>query len=87
MTPSNDSPIEKIIWLSSKEASEYLGVSLQTLYRFVDSGSLPAHHMGRVIRFKYSDLLAFIEAQRVVPGTLSSVTRHIEPEEDEEENK
>ncbi|MDA8397270.1 MAG: helix-turn-helix domain-containing protein [Actinomycetota bacterium] len=77
MAPTNESPIEKITWLSSKEASEYLGVSLQTLYRFVDSGSLPAHHMGRVIRFKYSDLVAFIEAQRVVPGSLSSVTRPI----------
>ncbi|MDA8263709.1 MAG: helix-turn-helix domain-containing protein [Actinomycetota bacterium] len=80
MAPSNESPIEKIIWLSSKEACEYLGVSLQTLYRFVDSGSLPAHHMGRVIRFKYKDLIAFVEAQRVVPGTLSSVTRHTDPE-------
>ncbi|MDA8386618.1 MAG: helix-turn-helix domain-containing protein [Actinomycetota bacterium] len=77
MAPTNESPIEKITWLSSKEASEYLGVSLQTLYRFVDSGSLPAHHMGRVIRFKYIDLVAFVEAQRVVPGSLSSVTRPI----------
>ncbi len=80
MAPTNESPIEKITWLSSKEASEYLGVSLQTLYRFVDSGSLPAHHMGRVIRFKYSDMVAFVEAQRVVPGSLSSVTRPIKKE-------
>ncbi len=80
MAPTNESPIEKITWLSSKEACEYLGVSLQTLYRFVDSGSLPAHHMGRVIRFKYSDMVAFVEAQRVVPGSLSSVTRPIKKE-------
>ena len=62
--------VEKIVWMSTKDAAEYLGVSMQTLYRFIDAGSLPAFQMGRVIRLKYSDLVAFIEGQRIAPGTL-----------------
>ncbi len=70
---SNGASIEKISWMSSKEASEYLGVSLQTLYRFIDDGSLPAYQMGRVIRLKYPEVLEFIEGLRIRPGTLNSV--------------
>ncbi len=73
---SNSESFEKILWMSSKEAAEYLGVSLQTLYRFIDNGSLPAYQMGRVIRLKYSDVLAFIEQMRIGPGTLNSVLSH-----------
>ena len=70
---SNNEAFEKISWMSSKEAAEYLGVSLQTLYRFIDNGSLSAYQMGRVIRLKYSDVLAFIDQNRIGPGTLNSV--------------
>ncbi|CAG4928880.1 MULTISPECIES: helix-turn-helix domain-containing protein [Acidithrix] len=64
---------EAIDWMSSKEASEYLGVSLQTLYRFIDSGSLTAYFMGRVIRLKYKDVVEFLEGQRIGRGTLHSI--------------
>ena len=37
-------------WLSTKEASQYLGVNLRTLYRFIDEGELTAYKFGRVIR-------------------------------------
>lgn len=59
--------------MSSKEAAEYLGVSLLTLYKFIDSGLLPGYLMGRVIRLKYEDVVAFLEGQRIGPGTLNSV--------------
>src|SRR5437660_511001 len=41
-----------IQWLSTKDASERLGVTLRTLYRFIDEGRLPAYQVGRVIRLK-----------------------------------
>ena len=49
-------------WMSTKEASRYLGVNLRTLYRFIDEGELPAYKFGRVIRLLESDLDAFIES-------------------------
>lgn len=67
---------EPIHWLSTREASERLGITLRTLYRFVDEGQLPAYKFGRVIRLKESDVESFIEASRILPGTLD----HLYPE-------
>jgi len=56
--------------MSTKGASDYLGVNLRTLYRFIDEGELAAYRFGRVIRLKEDDVLAFVERSRVVPGSL-----------------
>lgn len=63
-------------WLSTKDASELLGVNLRTLYRFIDEGELPAYKFGRVIRLKEDDVDAFIERARIAPGSLE----HLYPE-------
>ena len=47
-------------WMSTKEASDYLGVNLRTLYRFIDEGELVAYKFGRVIRLKASDIENFV---------------------------
>lgn len=67
---------EGIRWLSSAEAAKRLGVTPRTLYRFIDSGQLPAYRLGRVIRLQEADIDAFIEASRIEPGTLD----HLYPE-------
>jgi excisionase family DNA binding protein len=67
---------ERIRWMSTKEAAEHLGVTLRSLYRFIDEGSLPAYKFGRVIRLKEADVEGFIEACRVTPGSLD----HLYPE-------
>jgi len=59
-----------IQWLSTKEASDRLGVTLRTLYRLIDDGQLPAYKIGRVIRLKADELDGFIEGARIKPGTL-----------------
>ena len=65
-----------IRWMSTKEACERLGVTLRTLYRFIDQGDLPAYKMGRVIRLKEDEVDAFIEKTRIAPGSLE----HLYPE-------
>lgn len=70
-----DMPLD-IIWLGTQEAARLLGVTPRTLYRFIDEGQLPAYKLGRVIRLKESDLVAFIEGARIEPGTLE----HLYPE-------
>jgi excisionase family DNA binding protein len=61
----------QISWMSTKDAAEYLGVNLRTLYRFIDKDGLPAYHFGRVIRLKQADVEAFIESSRIAPGSLA----------------
>ncbi len=59
-----------IRWMSTTEAAEFLGVTLRTLYRFIDSGDLAAFKFGRVIRLRADDVETFIEASRIAPGSL-----------------
>ena len=67
---------DRIHWLSTKEASERLGITLRSLYRFIDEGDLVAYKFGRVIRIQEADVERFIEASRIAPGSLE----HLYPE-------
>jgi excisionase family DNA binding protein len=67
---------ETIQWMGTREACERLGVTLRTLYRFIDEGQLPAYKMGRVIRVQATDIEDFIRRMRIEPGTLE----HLYPE-------
>jgi excisionase family DNA binding protein len=67
---------EPIHWLSTKEAAERLGITLRSLYRFIDEGDLVAYKFGRVIRIQAPDVDRFIEASRISPGSLE----HLYPE-------
>lgn len=61
---------ERVEWLSTREASARLGVTLRSLYRFIDGGDLAAYKFGRVIRLKGDDVDRFIESCRIAPGDL-----------------
>ncbi len=63
-------------WVSTKEASEQLGITLRTLYRLIDEGQIPAYKLGRVIRLRQPDIDTFINSARIEPGTLE----HLYPE-------
>ena len=67
---------DPIQWMSTRETSARLGVTLRTLYRFIDEGQIPAYKLGRVIRLKESDVEQFIEGSRIEPGALE----HLYPE-------
>ncbi len=73
MSAAGETPIR---WLSTRDACERLGVTLRTLYRFIDEGQLTAYKMGRVIRLQAADVEDFIERMRIAPGTLE----HLYPE-------
>jgi excisionase family DNA binding protein len=63
-------------WLSTNDAASRLGVSLRTLYKFIDEGQLPAYKFGRVIRLQEQEVDTFIANARIEPGTLE----HLYPE-------
>ncbi len=60
----------EVRWLSTRDASARLGVTLRSLYRFIDEGELTAYKFGRVIRLKTEDVDRYIEACRIQPGSL-----------------
>ncbi|MEY2424717.1 MAG: hypothetical protein QOI61_289 [Actinomycetota bacterium] len=61
---------DSINWLSTKECCGRLGVTVRTLYRFIDEGQLVAYQMGRVIRVQEPDLEKFVASRRIEPGSL-----------------
>lgn len=47
-------------WRSVQEIAEYLGVSTDSVYRWVDQRGLPAHRVGRLLRFKCAEVDGWI---------------------------
>lgn len=70
-------------WLSTEQACRRIGVTIRTLYRFIDDGSLAAYRFGRVIRLRSDDVDAYIESCRIKPGDLEHLTHW--PSEDDDE--
>jgi excisionase family DNA binding protein len=71
-------------WLGTKDASARLGVTLRSLYRFIDEGDLPAYKFGRVIRMKVVDIDRFIASCRIRPGQLEHLYPALKGTEDGE---
>ena len=61
---------DEAAWLSTKEAAARLGITLRSLYRFIDEGDLAAYKFGRVIRLRQEDVSRYIETCRIQPGQL-----------------
>jgi len=49
-------------WVSVETVAAHLGVARDTIYRWIESKSLPAHRVGRLWKFKLSQVDAWIEA-------------------------
>jgi len=43
-------------WLSISEISQYLGVSSDTVYKWIERKNLPAHKIGRLWKFKKEEV-------------------------------
>lgn len=55
-----DSTTEK--WSSLEEMAEHLGVSKDTIYRWITNNKMPAHKIGRLWKFKISEVDAWIKS-------------------------
>ncbi len=49
-------------WLSVEEIGRYLGVSTDTIYRWIEKNDMPAHRMGKLWKFKKAQVDAWVEA-------------------------
>lgn len=43
-------------WFSVEEIAKHLGVSKETIYRWVEKGKIPSHKVGRQWKFKVSEV-------------------------------
>lgn len=49
-------------WVRVDKVAAHLGVVKDSVYRWVESKELPAHRVGRLLRFKLSEVDAWVEA-------------------------
>lgn len=43
-------------WVSVEDVAHHLGVAKDSIYRWIESKGLPAHKIGRLWKFKLSDV-------------------------------
>ena len=49
-------------WVSVEQIAEHLGVKRDSIYRWIDRKSLPAHRVGRLWKFKASEVDEWVRA-------------------------
>lgn len=57
MKPQDKTMVDMVDrWLSISEISQYLGVSSDTVYKWIERKNLPAHKIGRLWKFKKEEV-------------------------------
>ena len=51
-------------WLSAEEVATYLGVSRDTVYRWIENRGFPAHKVGRSWKSKVSEIDDWVKSGR-----------------------
>jgi excisionase family DNA binding protein len=54
--------------LTAADLAERLALSTSTVLDWFEAGKLPGFKLGRVVRFRESEVLAWLERHRVGPG-------------------
>lgn len=49
-------------WVGVEEVATHLGVNRDSVYRWVEKKGLPAHRVGRLFRFKLSEVDEWVRA-------------------------
>ncbi len=57
-------------WLSVEEIAQYLGISKDTVYTWINKRKMPSHKIGRLWKFKKEQVDTWVEAG----GAVSDIT-------------
>ena len=49
-------------WLSVEEIAVHMGVSKETVYRWLERGKIPAHRIGKLWKFKASEVDQWVKS-------------------------
>ncbi len=60
-------------WLSVEEIAAHLGISKETIYRWLEKEKIPAHRVGRLWKFKASEV-----DQWVVKGDAATLEQQVQ---------
>ena len=55
-------------WLSIDEISEHLGVKKDTIYKWVAKKRMPAHKVGRLLKFQIKEVDKWVRTGKAAPG-------------------
>jgi excisionase family DNA binding protein len=53
-------------WASVEDAAHHLGVAKDTIYRWIETRALPAHRVGRLWKFKLSEVDEWVRGGHAV---------------------
>lgn len=62
-------------WLSISEICKYLGVSSDTVYKWIDKHDMPAHRMGRLWKFRKEEVDGWVKAGGASDSTRGEMDR------------
>ena len=65
-------------WLSVEEIAEYLGISKDTVYAWINRKNMPAHRIGRFWKFKAKEIDQWVHDG----GSADSASKHSSSRED-----
>ena len=65
-------------WFSVEEIARHLGVSKETIYRWLERESIPAHRMGKLWKFKPSEVDDWVRSGGARSEIQASPYREIE---------
>jgi excisionase family DNA binding protein len=68
-------------WLSLAEIAAYLGVSKDSVYRWLERRRMPAHKVGRQWKFKAAEVDAWVRSGQadLAPDSVATKTRQAAP--------
>lgn len=49
-------------WLSVEEIAKYLGISKETVYRWLEKKKIPAHRIGKLWKFQLSEVDSWVKS-------------------------
>ena len=62
-------------WLSMKEISEYLGVTRETIYKWIEDRNMPGHRMGKFWKFKRNEVDEWVKSGKAADWSVKYESR------------
>ncbi len=59
-------------WVGVEDVADHLGVAKDSVYRWIEGRGLPAHRVGRLFRFKLSEVDAWVRQGNENPRSVGT---------------